>query len=320
MKNRHAHPLSILLATLLFGWLSPASAVPNAARGIEQKIVKSLYVDDVAPDYIEPGPSACLIVPTKAAPQPVLIAEGDGVAQSVGVGDPISLEYVEDTPGLDTTALDEGVYVQRFGIGSFDIVSLSGNETLTDDEVLAMFEFVNITDIEITQFSGGYTWVTYTCDEPCDLQADFDADGDVDTADLLVFNANLGCLGDLDVCEADLNGDGITNVADWLIFLTEFGRSCDDDEPVKDEPCDLQADFDADGDVDTADLLVFNADLGCLGAPDVCEADLNGDGITNITDWLIFLTEFGRSCDDDEPVSPVQEPPRVETKASRTRR
>lgn len=51
-----------------------------------------------------------------------------------------------------------------------------------------------------------------------------------------------------------------------------------------------EIDFNGDGIISTADLLIFLGQLGCEGCD--CEADLNGDCLVNITDLLDFLTQF----------------------------
>ncbi|MCB0761862.1 MAG: hypothetical protein KDC12_10100, partial [Flavobacteriales bacterium] len=53
-------------------------------------------------------------------------------------------------------------------------------------------------------------------------------------------------------------------------------------------------DFNLDGTIDTADLLLFLGDFGCEGLS--CFADLNEDAIVNTTDLLLFLGVFGTNC------------------------
>ncbi|MCB0761613.1 MAG: hypothetical protein KDC12_08830 [Flavobacteriales bacterium] len=54
---------------------------------------------------------------------------------------------------------------------------------------------------------------------------DFNGDGQIDTADLLLFLGQFGCATD---CFGDLNGDGLVNTSDLLLFLGYFGTSCSD--------------------------------------------------------------------------------------------
>lgn len=54
--------------------------------------------------------------------------------------------------------------------------------------------------------------------------ADFDQNGLVNTADLLILLTQFGCIGD---CPADFNGDGAVDVNDLLIFLTGYGMDCE---------------------------------------------------------------------------------------------
>ena len=53
-------------------------------------------------------------------------------------------------------------------------------------------------------------------------------------------------------------------------------------------------DFNGDGQRNIGDMLFILGDMGCtLG----CEADLDGDNVTNVADFLLFATVFGTSCD-----------------------
>jgi len=52
---------------------------------------------------------------------------------------------------------------------------------------------------------------------------DLNCDGYVGVSDLLIFNANFGCLTG---CVGDINGDGLVTVADLLIFTAAFGTFC----------------------------------------------------------------------------------------------
>lgn len=52
-------------------------------------------------------------------------------------------------------------------------------------------------------------------------------------------------------------------------------------------------DLNFDGYVDTADMLMFLTDFGCIAA---CFADLDGDDMTNTSDLLFILTVFGFPC------------------------
>jgi hypothetical protein len=62
---------------------------------------------------------------------------------------------------------------------------------------------------------------TPECLGPCEYGVDIDEDGIVDTGDLLLMLASLGCIGD---CAADINGDYLVNVADVLFWIALFGE------------------------------------------------------------------------------------------------
>lgn len=61
------------------------------------------------------------------------------------------------------------------------------------------------------------------CDPAPACPSDFNGDGTVDVADLLIL---LAAWGACDGCGEDLNGDGVVDVADMLILLSDWG-SCD---------------------------------------------------------------------------------------------
>jgi hypothetical protein len=52
---------------------------------------------------------------------------------------------------------------------------------------------------------------------------DFDNSGQINTADLLIFLANYGCMSN---CSCDLTGDDIVGTSDLLFFLGVFGTFC----------------------------------------------------------------------------------------------
>ena len=52
---------------------------------------------------------------------------------------------------------------------------------------------------------------------------DFDADGDVDVADLMIFQKGFGLTGQTDNSNGDANGDGTVDAADLLIWKGQFG-------------------------------------------------------------------------------------------------
>lgn len=78
---------------------------------------------------------------------------------------------------------------------------------------------------------------------------------------------------------ADGTGQGLDNNCNGQI------------EPSEEGGC--PADFNGDGSISVADLLVLLGDFGCTSN---CSADLNGDGVVNVGDLLGFLGVFGEDC------------------------
>lgn len=68
----------------------------------------------------------------------------------------------------------------------------------------------------------------YESDYADECPGDFDSNGLVNSADLLVFLAAYGTVCDQSTCQEDLTGDGTVNVADLLELLGVYGNACDD--------------------------------------------------------------------------------------------
>jgi hypothetical protein len=87
---------------------------------------------------------------------------------------------------------------------------------------------------------------------------------------------------------------------DFLVYLGApgtaegFDNNCNGSiDP--DEASSCVGDFNGDGNVDTADLLLF---LGMFGCPSNCAyGDLSGNGSVDTQDLLLFLSIFGTACD-----------------------
>jgi hypothetical protein len=115
--------------------------------------------------------------------------------------------------------------------------------------------------------------------DECECYADFDGDGDVDTADLLYL---LGAWGTPD---GDVDFDGDTDTADLLALLAMWG-----DCPSP--PCIW--DFNGDGVVDDMDAGILIQHFGdCPDPPAECPWDLNHDGVVDMEDFDIVQAHYG---------------------------
>ena len=68
--------------------------------------------------------------------------------------------------------------------------------------------------------------------------------------------------------------------------------------PANPNPCTLlppcPADLDDNGLINVSDILMALGEFGCTVD---CAADLNGDGAVTVTDVLLVLSQFGQPCD-----------------------
>jgi hypothetical protein len=80
----------------------------------------------------------------------------------------------------------------------------------------------------ISTFSGGGIILTQGFHQPLILDSfcmgDFDNNGFVNVADLLIFASTLGCVGSCGLPDLDSNGN--VNITDLLIFISVFGNIC----------------------------------------------------------------------------------------------
>ena len=93
-------------------------------------------------------------------------------------------------------------------------------------------------------------------------------------------NASNPCRPDQD-CPADFNEDGVVNAADLLILLGKFG-------PCPESSC--VWDVNGDGMVDHSDLFQV---LNNFGPCDGCPEDVNGDGVVDGQDVAAVAKHFG---------------------------
>ncbi|MDY7108777.1 MAG: dockerin type I domain-containing protein [Planctomycetota bacterium] len=125
---------------------------------------------------------------------------------------------------------------------------------------------------------GAYEFQTESC------PADFDGNGEVNTADLLIL---LGQWGTDGADGGDVDGNGIVDTEDLLALLGAWG-----DCPGGPPPCPW--DFNGDGVVDDLDADILVEHWGdCPDPPDECPWDLTGDGIVDIYDMLELFDHYG---------------------------
>jgi hypothetical protein len=116
---------------------------------------------------------------------------------------------------------------------------------------------------------------------PTNCPGDFDGDGDVDTADLLILLAAWGTTGP----DGDVDGDGDVDTEDLLALLAAWG---DCPRP----PCPW--DFNGDDVVDDTDRDILMAHWGdCPIPPEECPWDITEDGIVDGLDLMEVMEHYG---------------------------
>jgi len=74
----------------------------------------------------------------------------------------------------------------------------------------------------------------------------------------------------------------------------EYGATLITTKQVDTEPpCEPAADLNCDGVVNVSDLLILLGAWGACTEPDACPADLNNDGVVNVSDLLMLLSNWG---------------------------
>ncbi|MEM9352606.1 MAG: choice-of-anchor Q domain-containing protein [Planctomycetota bacterium] len=119
----------------------------------------------------------------------------------------------------------------------------------------------------------------------CD--ADFDGDMDVDIADLIIWQDNFG-VGTTQP-EGDADDDGDVDAADLACWEQEFGTGV----AVGTVP---SGDFDGSGTVDMDDLEMWQEAFEAGTAM----GDADGDLDTDLTDFLVWQVDFGRSISNGD--------------------
>ena len=140
------------------------------------------------------------------------------------------------------------------------------------------------------------------------VTSECNADGNVFTQELAIEIQGGPPSGDLiEVQDSTLVYDG-SSIWNVVLTLPATGNAQDISVTVVGDPactatfvdavnapasCGCLTDLNGGGYVDVTDLLLFLTDFGCMSG---CTADFNGDDLVNVNDLLIFLTAFGDSC------------------------
>lgn len=118
------------------------------------------------------------------------------------------------------------------------------------------------------------------------IPADFDQDGDVDGADILLWQRNLGMSHGATQSHGSADADGDVDLGDLSLWRQEFGATASAALYAE------SPDFNSDGSVDGFDLLAWQRGLGSFPASLVM-GDGNRDGQVSSADLSLWRQSFG---------------------------
>lgn len=113
--------------------------------------------------------------------------------------------------------------------------------------------------------------------------SDFDADGDSDGTDFLIWQRNLGTNEGAVLVDGDSNFDGAVNAQDLSFWENSFSALA----------ATVETDFDADGDTDGTDFLLWQRGFGKTSITTVSDGDTNADGDVDHVDLTNWELDYG---------------------------
>ena len=222
-------------------------------------------------------------------PQNLTLSPG---ASQVPIGQPVALTGAFVDPGADDWQAT--LVVREFGNTESLLrlpLALSGRMFATSF-VFGEQGTLELA-LEVNDGAGVVTSQTTLVSVGQSIIGDLDGNGRVDLLDVAIMQGNWGMTG-ASRDQGDLNGDGIINRPDIVIITGQFNPSLSAPAP--------NGDLDGDGRVDLVDMALLQANWGMTGASPA-DGDLNGDGIVNRPDIVIFTDRF------EPPASPAPTPP-----------
>lgn len=123
-----------------------------------------------------------------------------------------------------------------------------------------------------------------TAQNACQAKGDGNLDMRVTQADVLGWQAFNG----KGPSRYDINLDGQTDSADLAIIQANLGLDCLN-------AC-VRADLNRDGKIDASDVALLNAQRGTCSDAIFCSGDLNGDGVVNDSDAALMTNQLGVTC------------------------
>ncbi|NOZ39766.1 MAG: hypothetical protein GXP24_06020 [Planctomycetes bacterium] len=208
--------------------------------------------------------------------------QGDGLVASITApafnqqGGPISSDF-----DLTITAESGSIYYTTDGVTDPRLIGGAVNPAAT--LYTGSFPLAGTTTVQARRQLSPGVWSAMIEATFVGPQADFDADGDVDGTDFLVWQRGFGITSGATLTEGDADSNGTVDAADLVAWQSQFVSAFV-------EP---QADFDADGDIDGSDFLAWQRGFGITSGATLTEGDADGNGAVDAADFEEWQSQFG---------------------------
>lgn len=117
------------------------------------------------------------------------------------------------------------------------------------------------------------------------ISGDFNADGNVDGVDFLIWQRGAGQLGGAVLTDGDSNFDGNVDALDLSVWEQQFAAS--------QAPVPSNGDANGDGQVDGLDFLAWQRGFGTTSGATASDGDADADGDVDAADLAIWQQNFG---------------------------
>jgi len=218
--------------------------------------------------------------------EPTILAELSGTVVGYANLDQFDLDDGQLEIPFSFSIEDGDVITYRTSINDDPIVIQAGvgQKSQTNDINENPPEPISLLATETTIFEAN----VFGSADPCDCDADFDRDGDVDGADFLLWQEGFGIMFGAVKGDGDADGDGDVDGADLECWEAHYGSKTQ---------VPILGDFNLDGDVDMDDLAIVSDGLveGIDSGASLGDGDSDGDGDVDALDYLAWQVRYGQA-------------------------